>query len=84
LIVHAPRQYEIVNPRSVNAESTERLFSQVKHISLKATNQKPDVLVTILLSMQAKEIVGMGGTHRRRAVWLKLFQTRCPSTEVQL
>lgn len=31
LIVHAPRQYEIVNPRSVNAESTERLFSQVKH-----------------------------------------------------
>lgn len=42
--------------RSANAESTERLFSQVKHISLKATNRKPDkVLTTVLLSMQAKQ-----------------------------
>ncbi len=45
--------------RSTNAESTERLFSQIKHISLRATNRKPDnVLTTVLLSMQAKEETG--------------------------
>ena len=49
--------------RSTNAESTERLFSQIKHISQQATNKKPDnVLTTILLSMQAKEETGMNST----------------------
>ena len=49
--------------RSTNAESTERLFSQIKHISQQATNRKPDnVLTTILLSMQAKKETGMNST----------------------
>ncbi len=56
LVVHAPPQYELVCLRSTNSESQERLFSQTKHISLRATNRRPDnVLPTILLSMQAKQ-----------------------------
>lgn len=56
LVVHAPSQYELVSLRSTNCESQERLFSQAKHISLRATNRKPEnVLPTILLSMQAKQ-----------------------------
>ena len=44
---------------SVNAESQERLFSQAKQISLKATNRKPDnVLPTILVSIQARQKLG--------------------------
>ena len=62
--MHAPSQYQIVCLRSTNAdESTERLFSQIKHISQRATNRKPDnVLTTILLSMQAKEETSMNST----------------------
>ena len=61
LVVHGPSQYQMVCLRSANAESTERLFSQVKHVSMRATNRKPgNVLTTVLLSMQAKEIVKTG------------------------
>ncbi len=57
--MHGPLQYELVCLRSVNAESQERLFSQAKHISVRATNRKPEnVLPTILLSMQAKQKTG--------------------------
>ena len=60
LVAHALLQYEMVCLRSTNAESQERLFSQAKHISLKATNRKPDnVLPTILLSLQAREKMGI-------------------------
>lgn len=53
LVVHAPTHYEL---RSTNCEGQERLFSQAKHISLRATNRKPEnALSTILLSMQAKQ-----------------------------
>ena len=56
LVVHAPPQYQLVCLRSTNSESQERLFSQAKHISMRATNRKPEnVLPTILLSMQAKQ-----------------------------
>lgn len=56
LVVHAPPQYQLVCLRSTNSESQERLFSQAKHIGMKATNRKPEnVLPTILLSMQAKQ-----------------------------
>ena len=59
LVVHAPLQYENVFLRSTNAESQERLFSQAKHISLRATNRKTEnVLPTILLSLQAREKIG--------------------------
>lgn len=61
LVVHGPSQYQMMCLRSANAESTERLFSQVKHVSMRATNRKPDnVLTTVLLSMQAEEIVKTG------------------------
>ena len=63
LIVHAPPQYQIVSLRSTNTESTERQFSQVKHIGLKATNRKPEnVLTAVLLGMQAKEMTGATST----------------------
>ena len=59
LVVHAPLQYEIVCLRLTNAESQERLFSQAKRISLRATSCKPEnVLSTILLSLQAREKTG--------------------------
>ena len=42
-------------------QSTECLFSQVKRVSMRATNKKPDnVLTTVLLGMQAKEIIKTG------------------------
>ena len=42
-------------------QSIKCLFSQVKHVSMRATNRKPDnVLTTVLLSMQAKEIIKTG------------------------
>ncbi len=63
LVVHSPLQYQMVSLRSTNAESTERLFSQIKHISHRATNRKPEnVLTTILLSLQAKEETGTSTT----------------------
>ncbi len=63
LLVHAPTQFQMVCLRSTNAESTERLFSQIKHISQRATNRKPDnVVATILLSMQAREQTGATST----------------------
>ena len=74
----AVRNCQPINPRSVNAQSTERLSSQVKHISLKATNWKPDVLVTILLSMQAKEIVGMGGNTQKESSVVKAVSDKMP------
>ena len=44
---------------SVNAESQERLFSQAKRISLRATNRKSDdVLPTILFGIQANQRMG--------------------------
>ena len=54
-LVHAPTQYETKSLSSVNAESQERLFSQAKRISLRATNRKTDnVLPTILVHLQAR------------------------------
>lgn len=45
--------------RSTNAESQERLFSQAKHISQRATNRKPEnVVPTVLLSLQARQKSG--------------------------
>ena len=59
VVVHAPPQYELACLRSTNAESQERLFSQAKHISLRATNREPEnVLPTILLSLQARQRSG--------------------------
>ena len=59
LVAHAPCIFQEVCLRSTNAESQERLFSQAKHISLKATNHKPEnVLPTILLCMQARQNTG--------------------------
>ena len=56
LVVHAPPQYEVVRLSSMIAESQERLFSLAKHISLCATNRKPEnVLPTILLCLQARQ-----------------------------
>ena len=50
LVAHAPPIYQLVCLRSLNAENQERLFSQAKHISMKATSRKPDnVLPKILL-----------------------------------
>ena len=58
-MVHAPPQYELVCMRSTNAESQERLFSQAKHISQRATNRKTEnVLPTIMLSLQARQKSG--------------------------
>ena len=65
LVSHGPPQYQLMCLRSANAESTERLFSQIKHISLKATNRQPDnVLTTVLLSMQAKEMTNTNNSHQ--------------------
>lgn len=56
LVVHAPPIFQLVCLRSTNTESQERLFSQAKHIGLKATNRKPEnALATILLCMQARQ-----------------------------
>ena len=59
--VHAAPQYEIVCLRSTNSESQERLFSQIKQTSLRATNRKVEtVLPTVLLSLQAKQKITAG------------------------
>ena len=61
LAVHAASQYQIVCLCSVNVESQECLFSQIKQTSLRKTNRKPEnVLTTILLSLQAEKKVGVG------------------------
>ncbi len=56
MAIHAPVQYQIVSLSSVNAENQERLFSQAKWISLRATNRKVEnVIPTILLSIHARQ-----------------------------
>lgn len=63
IAVHAGPQYEIVCLRSTNSESQERLFTQIKQTSLRATNRKVEyVLPTVLLSLQAKQKVTVGKT----------------------
>ena len=82
LVTHAPTQYQIICLRSTNAESTERLFSQVKHISLKATNRKPDnVLTTVLLSMQAKEMTSTSHTPQSQESMVSQVAKPVPSYE---
>lgn len=58
VVVHAPTIYQQVCLRSTNAESQERLFSQAKHIGLKATTswKVENVLPTILVCMQARQM----------------------------
>ena len=59
LVVHAPRQYEIVCLKSINTENQERVFQQAKQIALKCTNRKPEnVIPSLLLRIQAKAITG--------------------------
>ena len=59
LVVHAPRQYEIVCLKSINTENQERIFQQAKQIALKCTNRKPDnVIPSVLIRLQAKEKTG--------------------------
>ena len=59
LVVHAPRQYEIVCLKSVNTENEERIFQQAKQIALKCTNRKPEnVIPSVLIRLQAKGITG--------------------------
>ena len=59
IVVHASYIFQQVCLRSTNGESQERLFSQAKHIGLKATSRKPEnVLPTILLCMQARPNTG--------------------------
>ncbi len=66
LTVHAPIQYQMVCLRSTNTENTEREFSQIKNIALKATNRKlENALTTVLLTMQAKQIIGTNKQHPR-------------------
>ncbi len=61
IVVHAPLQFHIMSLSSLNAESQERLVSQAKRLSLRATNRKSDnVLPTILVGIQARQ--KMGGT----------------------
>ena len=56
IVVHAPTQFQIMPLSSVNTESEERLFSQAKRISNRATNRKTDnVLPTVLISIQARQ-----------------------------
>ena len=45
LVVHAPRQYEIVSLRSINTENQERIFQQTKRIAAKCTNHKPENVI---------------------------------------
>ena len=59
-------------PNDVPA-NVERLFSQVKHVSMRATNRKPDnVKTTVLLSMQAKEIIKTGPDEAQDGVMSKV------------
>ena len=59
LVVHAPRQYEIVCLRSINTENQERIFQQAKQIALKCTNRKPEnVIPSVFLRIQARSLSG--------------------------
>ena len=59
--VHPAPQYEIVCLCSTNSESQERFFAQIKQTRLKATNRRVEnVLPTVLLSLQAKQLVKVG------------------------
>ena len=57
--MHAPVQYEVVCLRSVNTEDQERMFQQAKSIASTTTNRQPqNVIPSIMLRMQAKQISG--------------------------
>ena len=59
LVAHAQPIYQLVCLRAVNTENQEHLFSQAKHISMKANSCKPEnVLPKILLCMQAWQKAG--------------------------
>ena len=59
LVVHAPRQYEIVCLKSLIIENQEQIFQQAKQIALKCTNRKPELVIpSVLIRLQAKEITG--------------------------
>ena len=80
LVSHGPPQYQLICLRSANAESTEQLFSQIKHISLKATNRKSDnVLTTVQLSMQSKEMINTSHSHPSDESMVSQFAKKVPS-----
>ena len=60
LVVHAPRQYEIICLRSVNTENQERIFQQAKQIAQRCTNRKPEnIIPSVLIRIQAKGMTGV-------------------------
>lgn len=82
--VHAAPQYEIVCLRSTNSESQERLFTQIKQTSLRATNRRVEnVLPTVLLSLQAKQKVKVGTGMKGQDSMVSAVTKRlpiCPGT----
>ena len=59
LVIHCPIQYELTCLRSVNTENQECIFQQAKTIAAATTNRQPEnVIPSIMLRLQAKEITG--------------------------
>ena len=80
IAVHAAPQYEIVCLRSTNSESQERLFSQIKGTSLRATNRKVEtVLPTVLLSLQAKRKVTAGTAMKKQDTMVSSVAKHVPA-----
>ena len=46
LVVHAPRQYEIVCLKSINTENQEQIFQQAKGIAKNCSSRKHDSVIS--------------------------------------
>ena len=81
MVVHAPRQYEIVCLRSVNTENQEHLFQQAKKIAASTTNRKPEnVIPSIMLRLQAKQINGkISSMYQASETEVKKIAAKVPS-----
>ena len=57
LLVHAPRQYEVVSLSSANTEKQERLFGQARAAASSTSNRQPEnVIKSILLHIQSRSL----------------------------
>ena len=79
LVVHAPRQYEIVCLKSVNTENQERIFQQAKHIAEETTNRRPEnVIPSILIRLQAQAITGkLSGIYHSAKTRVEKVASNC-------
>ena len=76
IVSHAPLLFKIISLRSVNAETHERMFGQMKQITKATSNYHPNKVITNALICMHEEGKATGiDTHERERGWKNCTNT---------